>query len=113
MGLGGGSDGRRGQSTERIKFLAGIIKHVSLATPHLTGMKTASLKVTPMPGFFVSLERAISRMVEAKDMVAPTPSATEHSSELAHCCNHRRQTADAVPCQARRARSAGTDLPDP
>jgi hypothetical protein len=33
------SNGRCGQSTEHVKFLAGIIKHVGPATPHLTGMK--------------------------------------------------------------------------
>jgi hypothetical protein len=64
-----------------------------------------------MPDFFVSLERAISRMAEAKEMVAPIPSATEHSSELAHCCNHRRQTADAVPCLD--GLDPLVDLPDP
>ena len=37
-----------------------------------------------MPDFFVSLERAISRMAKATDEAAPTPSAIKHSSELAH-----------------------------
>jgi hypothetical protein len=43
--------------------------------------KSARLKVTKMPDFFLSLERAISRIAKAKDMAAPTLSVTERSTD--------------------------------
>jgi hypothetical protein len=75
-------------------------------TEHVAARSPATRKpkrVTPMPDFFVSLERAISQFARATGVAALSSSAMEHSNELAPYRNDSRRTADPVPCQTRLA----------